>query len=472
MSERRASLRRALRLLREPVPEEKKRLMLERWESLDPRWRVMGQGFGQKATGCGATIGVHPRCDFDCTGCYLGSEANQIKPIGLEDTFRQLDRLRAWLGPKGNVQVTDGEVTLLPVGELIAILRYSRQIGLIPMVMSHGDSFRRKPGLLDRLVLEGGLTEVSIHVDTTQRGRLGYKKAASEPDLDPLREEFAEMVRAVRSRTGLPLRGAMTQTITRDNLDAVPHVVEWCFANRDVFGMLSFQPLAQVGRTREDLDGVTVPELWERISGVLARYGLDRTGPGPLIFGHPDCTRIEAVGVYERRGESPRVFPIVRDGHPEDFEVMREFLARGLGGINFRDDTPLERLCRTAGAFLVDPDWYLGPVLHWVRQRLAALGTTLSGLALDAARGRVRIDGFSLVSHHFMSPEELATDRGQERLAACLFRVPVNGEMVSMCRVNAGGVREAFYAKSGTAAPPRPAGQADALRLFQEVHTS
>jgi hypothetical protein len=62
----------------------------------------------------------------------------------------------------------------------------------------------------------------------------------------------------------------------------------------------------------------------------------------------------------------------------------------------------------------------------------------------------VRIGGFSVVSHHFMSPEELRTERGQERLDACLFRVPVGGEMVSMCRVNAGGVREAEYAKAST----------------------
>ena len=38
------------------------------------------------------------------------------------------------------------------------------------MLMTHGDSFRRRDGLLKRLVVEGGLTEISIRVDTTQRG--------------------------------------------------------------------------------------------------------------------------------------------------------------------------------------------------------------------------------------------------------------------------------------------------------------
>ena len=437
----------ALRLLREPVPEEKKRLMRARWEALDPRWRTLGQGLGQQATGCGATIGVHPRCDFACTGCYLGAEANRVRPIGLEQTFRQLDQLRAWLGPKGNAQITDGEVTLLPGEDLVAILRYARRIGLIPIVMTHGDTFRRRPSLLERLMTEAGLTEVSIHIDTTQRGRLGYKNLHGEEVLKPLREECADMVRSARRRTRLPLRAATTLTITRENLDDVPHVVEWCLRNRDVFGMLSFQPVAQVGRTREGLPGVTVSELWDRIEGVLARHGLTRRGSGALTFGHPDCTRIELLGVYERAGCSPRLFTILRDGSEADAEMMRAFFQRGLGGLNFRDDTSLERVCRAAGVLLTDPRWVLGPLRRWILERLAGLGTNAPHLAWDGVLGRVRIDSFCVVSHHFMNAAELESDKGQERLSACLFRVPVADEMVPMCRVNAGGVRDAVYAR-------------------------
>ena len=438
----------ALHLLREPVPEEKKRLMRARWESLDPRWRTLGQGLGQQATGCGATIGVQPRCDFACTGCYLGAEANHVRPIGLEQTFRQLDQLRAWLGPKGNAQITDGEVTLLPAEDLVAILRYARRVGLIPMVMTHGDTFRRRSRLLERLMTEGGLTEVSIHIDTTQRGRLGCQHPDGEEALKPLREECADMIRVARGRTRLPLRAATTLTITRENLDDVPHVVEWCLRNRDVFGMLSFQPVAQVGRTQQGLAGVTVSALWDRIEGVLARYGLTRRGPGALTFGHPDCTRLELLGVYERAGCSPRLFTILRDGYEKDAEMMRAFFQRGFGGLNFRDDTALERVCRAAGILLTDPPWVLGPLRRWILERLTGLGTNAPRLAWDTVLGRVRIDSFAVVSHHFMSSAELSSDKGQERCAACLFRVPVGNEMVSMCRVNAGGVRDAVYARS------------------------
>ena len=144
-----------------------------------------------------------PRCDFACRGCYLGEQANSVPPQPVEEIKRQLRQLRAWLGAGGNVQLTDGEVTLRPVDELIELIRYARAIGLVPMLMTHGDAFRRQPELLPRLMIEGGLTEVSIHIDTTQRGRRGaaYQHATDERELLPLRDEFAAMIRAVRRET-------------------------------------------------------------------------------------------------------------------------------------------------------------------------------------------------------------------------------------------------------------------------------
>ena len=41
----------------------------------------------------------------------------------------------------------------------------------------------------------------------------------------------------------------------------------------------------------------------------------------------------------------------------------------------------------------------------------------------------------------------LATERGAERLDACAFRVPVGGRMVSMCELNATGLREELLAE-------------------------
>ena len=44
-----------------------------------------------------------------------------------------------------------------------------------------------------------------------------------------------------------------------------------------------------------------------------------------------------------------------------------------------------------------------------------------------------------------MSAAEMETAQGQERLAACAFRVPIDGQLKSMCAVNALGLREAYY---------------------------
>jgi hypothetical protein len=246
----------------------------------------------------------------------------------------------------------------------------------------------------------------------------------------------------------------MTLTVTADNLEAVPTVVDWCLRNRDAFGLLSFQPLARVGRTRPGLTSVGADALWRRIARALAPYGLEREARGRFRFGHPDCNRLELLGVLERRGEPPRVMPMLRNGHIEDEQIAEEFLARDLGGINFRDDTVPERICRALGVLLTDPRWFLGSFRRWTAQRAAALGGGLPALVWGLLRGAVRLDSFAISSHHFMSRDEIGTPVGRERLEACVFRVPLAGRMVPMCEVNLAGGREAVYALSGAAAEP------------------
>ena len=186
------------------------------------------QFMGRQIAGCGAVIGAMPKCDFSCTGCYLGEDANRARPRSVEEIMQQLRDIRAWLGPVGNVQITDGEVSLRNEGEVIALIRYAREIGLVPMLMTHGETFRRKPGLLERLMVEGGLSEISVHIDTTQRGRRDhYATARTEPALDPLRAEFAEMIREARRKTGRPLTAASTVTVTRENLSGVAGIVRF-----------------------------------------------------------------------------------------------------------------------------------------------------------------------------------------------------------------------------------------------------
>ena len=441
------SLARVWSLFRDPVTAEKRALLAERWSHLEDAVKLPGQGLGRKATGCGATIGIQPKCDFSCTGCYLGSDANRIPALPVEAILEQLRLLRRYLGPKSNVQITDGEVTLRPANELIEILAYARSIGIVPMVMTHGDTLLRDdPTLLERLMTEASLTEISIHVDITQRGRDGYRTPKSEQELMPLRDEFAELIREAKRRTGRRLRAATTMTVTSENLGGVADVVRWTIRNRDTFSLISFQPLAQVGRTRRGMRGVTADELWGEVAKATRDFGLDLSGAEPMHFGHPDCTRfVPLLAVQRRDDERPRLLQFIRDT-PDDVAIMKEFFASGLGGVAFRDDLPIEMFARGAGMLRRQPRWLLGRGRRWINTRLRQeVGTTFMPLLLAGISGRIRVDGVTLTSHHFMSPGELATDVGRARLAACVFRLPHNGEMVPMCAMNAGGVRDEVY---------------------------
>ena len=104
------------------------------WDRLPPRLRGPTQFLGRHYAGCGATIGSMPKCDFACSGCYLNHEANRATPKSVSEIKGQLNQIREWLGPCGNVQITDGEVTLRQESELVEIIQHARSIGLVPML--------------------------------------------------------------------------------------------------------------------------------------------------------------------------------------------------------------------------------------------------------------------------------------------------------------------------------------------------
>ncbi len=451
------------RILREPVLQETKRNLARSWARVDPQHRGAQQMLGRQANSCGATIGAMPRCDFACRGCYLGEDANRIPPASLEEIKRQMRVLAPLLGNPGNVQLTDGEITLRPDDEVIELLRYAVSLGLIPMVMTHGDSFRRRPGLLERYMVEGGLRDVSIHVDTTQRGRLGarWRAARTEADLNDLRGEFAELVRQARATTGLPLRCATTVTVTRDNLDGVADVMRWLSHNGDVVRMISFQPMAQVGRTEDGLGGgVDGGSLWRAIAaGLPAGHVVDELQRGHQWIGHPDCNRFVHGVLVRRHGVPVDYMPLRVEGAEVGPPEVDGFLAR-FGGISFRRDSPLEATARAVAVTARAP-WFV--TRGFVRMARAWLDRIAPGAPLRAVRelwrGDVRLDPIVIVSHHFMSREELETERGKERLAHCVLHVDIDGETISMCEANALGRRADLYRRLEANAPPAAAPQ-------------
>jgi hypothetical protein len=298
---------------------------------------------------------------------------------------------------------------------------------------------------------DGGLTELSIHIDTTQRGRrdVAYKYATDEAELLPLRDEFAAMIRAARQETGLTLDVATTFTVTRENLDDIPLVIRWLCHNADAFKMVSFQPIAQVGRTEHGLGGsVTVNEVWARVAEGLSN---DPTARLRLAkhqgwLGHPDCSRFLQGLVTRQPATRPEFRPLFCYDDRKDEAVVNGLMAR-FGGLTFRLDSRWRAAVRLAGVIAAHPRFLLGQVvpflLRWPRRFDPAHPFRWTWRWL---RGTATVHYLNIVSHHFMSPPELHTAQGQERLAVCAFQVPINGRLVSMCEVNAGGVREGYYA--------------------------
>jgi hypothetical protein len=410
------------------------------WASLPDTLRGPTQFLGRHYIGCGATIGVMPRCDFACTACYLGKRSNGRNPIPMAEAKAQIRILRRWLGPAGNLQLTDGEITLLPEAELIDLVAYARKVGLVPMIMTHGETFRRKPVFLERLMREGGLTEVCFHIDTTMCGRRDhYTNAATETALNGLRAEFAEIIRAARRRTGLRLEAASTVTVTRLNLEQIPAIVSWFLANADAFKMVSFQPVAAVGRTEPSLVGPAPDEVWSRIAKGAGDPHLLR-GEGWL--GHPACGRF-VQGMAVKRKNKDILVPLYRRDDPKDMRFLRKLLDR-IGGASFRLDTRWRAIDRMVHLFGSNIPFLIkhGVPYLWRLARRA---------------GTLRARYFCIVSHHFMNDAQLTSPEGMERRSACVFRVPIDGRLEPMCKVNAVGLRARFYQTMEKVASPRHA---------------
>ncbi len=442
--------------LTDPVSVETREKLRRAKSKIPQKFHTDGQAIGQQYAGCGATIGTMPRCDFACRGCYLNASANGTPAESVEGIKKQLTTIRDWLGEGGNVQITDGEATLRPTEELVDIIQYATQIGLVPMLMTHGDSFRRSPGLLKHLVLVAGLSEVSIHIDTTQRGRSGkaYKHANSEHALMPLRDEFAEIIRRVRRETGKPLKAATTVTVTDNNIAQIPAIVRWLCQNADAFRLISFQPLAQVGRTDNKLGGVSSIEyLWSQIAVGLGNELKSSNSKNDhiLSFGHPDCTRF-SQGLVVKIGHQPPVFkPLFPLDDAKATVFINQFFDR-FGGVSFRLGSRWQKIYRGLSCLGHDPKFVLFSLIPFAWRTIAALDPRGPlHLMLLWLGGKVRINYLNIVSHHFMSRPEIETSLGQERLHACVFKVPINGSLVSMCEVNALGIREQYYASLGRA---------------------
>jgi hypothetical protein len=425
---------------RRPIDPEKQAILNARWRALPAELQTANQISGRHLTHCGFTLGAS-YCSFHCTHCYLPKNANQVPIPSLAEMKAQIDANRGFQGPGGGLQITGGDVAdaywrARRPHELVEIIQYARRVGLVPMLMTHGQTLVANPEFLEQLVIEGGLRQISVHVDTTQAGRAGYpiQRIRSESDLDPVRESFTNLAADIRRRTGACLELALSFTVTRRNLDDVPGVIQWYLANPDrtrIWRMLSFQPEANTGRTIFSAEPITPALVWERIcEGTGLRLRRDAS-----IFGHPDCNSWASLLVSQRSGE---YLPLLPDEKKWD-ELFGEILAR-IGGLSLVADDAGTAPFRLLGVLAQNPLLAIRLVAHLGAHAVRS-GLTGSMLS-DIATGKVHTLGIGM--HNFMDAATVA--RADEdacvraRLDACVFKGAVreNGGWVAvpMCKMN------------------------------------
>jgi hypothetical protein len=432
-----------------PRPQEMRRLLAARWNSLPASLKTDLQVLGRNLVHCGYTMGAS-YCSFGCTHCYLPRNANRTPLPTLHDMREQISANRRLNGPGGGLQITGGDVVDAywragRADELIEIVRHANEVGSVPMLMTHGQRLLDSPAYLMRLVCEGGLRKLGLHIDMTQAGRPGFAARAieREADLHPLREAFVDLILDVRRHTGRPLSAAHLVTATQHNIRSLPQIMQWLTSDPrhlDVFRTVSFQTEADVGRTRMSNNPVSPQQVWQQIGAGIGQP-LPREG---LRYGHPDCTSATVLLVLFPQQRVVNLITDDRAGRECWSVLLRLFGGTGVSG----QDRRLSWAKKT-GVVLRNP-WATAKLIGSARRQLGQENLGLSVL-WELLRGRAK--GLNLIMHNFMSTAQLAHPRDdvtRDRLAACSFRGAIwrNGKWLAepMCTMNVEH-RESLYAQ-------------------------
>lgn len=357
--------------------------------------QVLGR---RNAIGCVA-LEITQRCNLDCTLCYLSENSERVKDLPIAEVFRRIEEILERFGAPTAVQITGGDPTLRARHELVAIVRKTREAGLLPTLMTNGIKATR--GLLEELAA-AGLNDVAFHVDLTQE-RKGY---ATEASLNAVRDEYIDRAR------GIPIAVIFNTTVCRENFDEIPDLVRYFRRRADVVGMASFQLQADTGRglLRQRDRVISLQSVRDQIgSGAETRISWDT-----VLIGHPGCHRIgitlEANGnLYDLN---------------DDLAFFNRFLT-DFQHVMLDRRYPVRAARALLAAAARHPSWLLrtmrffGPKLWRMRKDLLASGG--------------RVHKLSFFVQNFMD----ASDLDPERIHACSFMVMTGRGPVSMCAFNA-----------------------------------
>jgi hypothetical protein len=415
-------------------------LLKARWNSLPEYLKVGNQVVGQHWVQCAFTMGPS-YCSFGCSHCYLPGNANRVPLVSSSEMKKQIDANREMIGKGGNIQITGGDVVEAYLrenrdDELIEIIDYAVQAGLVPMLMSHGQSLLDRPDFLVALVQDGGLRKLSIHIDITQAGRPGYpvKSLTDEAQLNPLRDRLVDLVLDTREKTGCSLTAAQTVTVGSKNLKSIGKILEWLISsprNMEATRTISFQTEANVGRTLHQDIRICPDEVWAEVCRAMGKeFPRDH-----LLFGHPDCT---STATILARSSDRKVVSLSQQGKASQ-TFWQSVLTQHYGAGYVRENCAkmifinlFRTICRPK--LLFNLLQFLGDLYKNQGLSTAMVYALLTG----------RAKGFNIVMHNFIDAEEVikpSCQNTRDRLAACSFRGAIERDghwiPVPMCEVNA-----------------------------------
>lgn len=339
------------------------------------------------------SLEITQRCNLDCTLCYLSDRAELAHDVPLRILFTRIAMIAQHYGPNTPVQISGGDPTLRSIGDLEAICKEIRRLGLRSCLMTNG--IRATRDLLTRLAA-AGLDDIAFHVDLTEE-RKGYP---TEVSLNAVRRDYIDRAK------GLGLRILFNTTVFDGNIDEIPALARFFRDHAADVTLASFQMGADTGRGVSEHHANALSR--DVVSKALSK-GFETDLHATLAIGHRECNRYDIL------------------------------LIAGEKAVSATRDTAF--LCQLVPA-LEHPDLERNApvILRLIRQqpRLVLKGL-LRGLGLIwrirtgliASRGRVH--KISVLIHSFMDADQL--DPG--RCASCVFMTMTSDGPISMCAFNA-----------------------------------
>ncbi len=438
---RRSGIRARLRryeIATRPIDPETEAALATRWRSLPESARVNGQLIGRRSTGCEATHGVFPKCNFSCKPCYHSAEANKVRVDG-QHTLAEIDRQMAYLrSERGHgqfAQLIGGEVSLLDPQDHGDALATMRRFGRIPMSFTHGDfdyDYLRAVVTDTRDRPRFSQVSFACHIDTTMVGRSGAKKPSDEGELHEHRARFCEMFERLENDYGITSYLAHNMTVTPANIDKVADVIRSCHGQG--WRMFSFQPAAYIGNENRWRDGyreLTSDRVWTEVeagAGTSLPYGA-------LQFGDTRCNRV-TWGAY--LGDD--YVPLLDDTDERDHVAVNHWMTAFPGNFALRGRA--ESVVRFGRSVVAHPivvpataRWaarFVARGVGWRQRWWSAKPVTfVMHQFIDAADSAA---AWKLIQHGERAVEPRILE-AQERLEACAYSMghPETNQLVPAC---------------------------------------